>query len=127
MDLEWSVDPAAVTECSLSAGPVRQIALNLLLNACAAAGQSGCVGLIARTTDGNLSLQITNTGAAMPQAALDRLLGDGPLLPGGGVGLRLVRDLVKTMGGAVCHAHENGVTRVTVSLPASWEARDAEG
>lgn len=127
LDLEWSVDPAPVTECSLSAGPVRQIALNLLLNACAAAGQKGCVGLMARSREGNLTLQITNTGSEMPVAALDRLLGDGPLLPGGGVGLRLVRDLAKTMGGAVCHAHENGVTRVTVSLPASWEARDAEG
>ncbi|MFP1646143.1 sensor histidine kinase [Pontitalea aquivivens] len=127
LDLEWSVDPAAVIGCSLSAGPVRQIALNLLLNACSAAGQNGCVGLMARTTDGNLSLEITNTGASMPQAALDRLLGDGPLLPGGGVGLRLVRDLAKTMGGAVCHSQENGVTRVTVTLPASWEARDAKG
>lgn len=127
LTLQWSVDPSAVTKVNLSAGPVRQIALNLLLNACAAASQNGCVGLVARTRDGNLNIQITNTGSEMPVAALDRLLGDGPLLPGGGVGLRLVRDLAQTLGGAVCHAHENGVTRVTVSLPAAWEARNAEG
>ena len=69
LDLEWSVDPSAVTGCSVTAGPVRQIALNLLLNACAAAGQSGRVGLIACSRDDNLILQITNTGSAMPKAA----------------------------------------------------------
>ena len=126
IDLEWSIDPEAVTNCSLSAGPVRQIALNLLLNACAAAGQNACVGLTARSKDGNLTLQITNTGSRMPEAALERLLGDGPLSPGGGVGLRLVRDLAKKMGGAINHAHEQGVTRVAVSLPTSWEACDAQ-
>ncbi|GGB49060.1 hypothetical protein GCM10011316_21500 [Roseibium aquae] len=126
LDLEWSVEPTSVTECSLSAGPVRQIALNLLLNACSAAGQNGCVRLMALTRNGNLTLQIMNTGAAMPQAALDRLLEDGPLLPGGGVGLRLVRDLITKLGGAISHSHENGVTCVAVSLPISWESADAE-
>jgi len=126
LDLAWSVDPSAVTGCSVAAGPLRQIALNLLLNACAAAGPSGRVGLIARAQGGNLILQVTNTGSAMPKPALDRLLDDGPLSPGGGVGLRLVRDLVTTMGGAITHAHENGVTRIAISLPTSWEARDAQ-
>lgn len=126
LDLEWSVDPSAVTGCCVPAGPVRQIALNLLLNACAAAGQSGRVGLIACAQGGHLILQFTNTGAAMPKPALDRLLDDGPLSPGGGVGLRLVRDFAKKMGGAITHTHENGVTRIAVHLPRSWEARDAQ-
>ncbi|MBD3765270.1 MAG: HAMP domain-containing histidine kinase [Rhodobacterales bacterium] len=125
LHLEWSVDPAAITGRDLPAGPVRQIALNLLLNACAAAGPSGRVGLIAGAGAGDLELQITNTGPAMPRAALDRLLGDGPLSPGGGVGLRLVRDLARTLGGTIDHAHQNGVTRVTVGLPTSTEAADA--
>ena len=80
---------------------MRQIALNLLLNACAAAGQSGRVGLIACAKGGTLILQVTNTGPAMPKPALDRLLDDGPLSPGGGVGLRLVRDLARNLGGAI--------------------------
>ncbi|CUX79996.1 sensor histidine kinase [Roseibaca calidilacus] len=127
LDLEWSVDPSAVTGCCVPAGPVRQIALNLLLNACAAAGQSGRVGLIACAKGGTLILQVTNTGPAMPKPALDRLLDDGPLSPGGGVGLRLVRDLARNLGGAINHVHENGETRIAVSLPTSWEAHDAEG
>lgn len=126
LDLVWSVDPLAVTGCSVPAGPVRQIALNLLLNACAAAGQSGRVGLIACCRDGNLILRITNTGVAMPKAALDRLLGDGPFSPGGGVGLRLVREITRNLGGVISHAHENGVTRVDVSLPAAQEATHAQ-
>lgn len=126
LDLSWSVDPAAVTASGIPAGPVRQIALNLLLNACAAAGKEGRVGLIACAMDGGLTLRITNTGAAMPRAALDRLLGDGPLTPGGGVGLRLVRELARKMAGTIGHANENGATRITVSLPAPMEARDAQ-
>ena len=126
LDLEWSVDPVAVTEYNVPAGPVRQIALNLLLNACAAAGQTGRVGLTARSREGSLTLQITNTGSGMPEAALDRLLGDGPLSFGGGVGLRLVRELARNLGGAISHSHENSVTRVTVSLPTSWEASYAQ-
>lgn len=126
LELEWFVDPEAVTGHSVPAGPVRQIALNLLLNACTAAGQTGRVGLMAHSKDGNLSLQVTNTGIGMPETALDRLLGDGPLSPGGGVGLRLVRDIAKSMGGTIRHAHEDGMTRVVVSLPASEEVSNAQ-
>lgn len=125
-DLEWSVDPMAITRSSVPAGPVRQIALNLLLNACAAAGQNGRLGLIAYSGDGNLIVRITNTGSAMPKAALDRLLDDGPLSPGGGVGLRLVREFTRNLGGVIGHAHENGVTRVDVSLPTAREAKHAQ-
>ncbi|MBM2324241.1 MULTISPECIES: sensor histidine kinase [Marivita] len=126
LELEWSVDPDAVTQHSVPAGPVRQITLNLLLNACTAAGQTGHVGLMAHSKDGNLSVQVTNTGLGMPETALDRLLGDGPLSPGGGVGLRLVREIAKSMGGTISHAHEEGVTRIVVSLPASGEVSNAQ-
>ena len=126
LDLEWSVDLEAVTEQSVPAGPVRQIALNLLLNACTAAGQAGRVGLMAHSKDGNLSLQVTNTGLEMPETALDRLLGDGPLSPGGGVGLRLVRDIAKSLSGTISHAHEESVTHIVVGLPASGEVSNAQ-
>lgn len=126
LELEWSVDAEAVTAHNVPAGPVRQIALNLLLNACAAAVQTGHVGLMAHSKDGNLCLQVTNTGLEMPETALERLLCDGPLSPGGGVGLRLVRDIAKSMGGTIRHAHEDGTTRVVVSLPASEEVSNAQ-
>lgn len=62
----------------------------------------------------------------MPEAALVRLLGDGPLMPGGGVGLRLVRELARNLGGTIRHERETEVTRITVSLPIPSEARDAQ-
>ncbi|EAQ26061.1 sensor histidine kinase [Roseovarius sp. 217] len=126
LDLDWCVDLAAPTVCSTPAGPVRQIALNLLLNACAASGQSGRVGLHVSLQADALTLQVTNTGPDMPQAALDRLLADGPLSPGGGVGLRLVRELARGLGGCVGHARPDDVTLITVSLPMSQGAANAE-
>jgi len=126
LDLDWCVDLAAHTVCSTPAGPVRQIALNLLLNACAASGQSGRVGLHVSLQADALTLQVTNTGPDMPQAALDRLLADGPLSPGGGVGLRLVRELARGLGGCVGHARPDDVTLITVSLPMSQGAANAE-
>jgi len=126
LDLDWSVDLPAETENTIPAGPVRQIALNLLLNACTACGQSGRVGLIAYMNAEELIIQVMNTGPGMPKAALDRLLGDGPLSPGGGVGLRLVRDLTKGLGGWLGHTQAKGVTRITIGLPISREAADAQ-
>jgi len=121
--LDWSVDLPDIPP-GLAAGPVRQIALNLLLNASAAAGRGGRVGLDAAQTGAGLAIAISDNGAGMPQAALDRLLTDAPLSPGGGVGLRLVRDLTLGLGGRIAHERAGGVTRITVSFPG---APDAEG
>lgn len=124
--LDWSVNLPTTPPVDIPAGPVRQIVLNLLLNACAASGKNGQVGLLAYPDDGDLILQITNSGPAMPQAAVDRLFGDGPLLPGGGVGLRLVREMTRGLGGWNAHAQVNGVTRITVGVPMAPGAANAE-
>ena len=121
--MDWSVELPDIPP-GLAAGPVRQIALNLLLNASAAAGREGRVGLDAAQRGTGLAIAISDTGAGMPQAALDRLLTDAPLSPGGGVGLRLVRDLTLGLGGRIGHERAGGVTRITVSFPG---APDAEG
>jgi two-component sensor histidine kinase len=42
--------------------------------------------------------------------------------PGGGVGLRLVRDLVAGLDGAVAYRRADGRTRITVDLPGGGEA-----
>jgi signal transduction histidine kinase len=125
--LEWSVlaDPEAPR--ALPAGPVRQIVLNLLLNACAAAGRGGTITLAADLHEGGLAIEITDTGAGMAQAARDRLLSDAPLAPGGGVGLRMVRELALSLGGQIRHARTDGVTRITIRLDQEPEARDARG
>lgn len=115
--LNWQVHAGAASLAGQPAAPVRQVALNLLLNAGAAAGVNGRVGL--RVTNGGdgLSITVSNTGAAMTEADLARLMASGPLPPGGGVGLRLVHDIVAGLGGRVQHDRIDGQTVIRVDLP----------
>jgi len=46
--------------------------------------------------------------------------------PGGGVGLRLVRELVNGLGGRITHAHDHGATVITVAVPTHREAAHAQ-
>jgi signal transduction histidine kinase len=101
----------------LPAAPVRQIVLNLLLNAGAAAGRTGEVGLEVTAAPDALTVAIEDDGPGLGPADLDRLMASGPLPPGGGVGLRLVRDLVAGLGGAIRHDRHEGRTRIRVDLP----------
>lgn len=117
--LEWEVGAGAEALASQPAAPVRQVALNLLLNAGAAAGKGGEVGLKVSNGGDRLSIAVSNTGNAMGEADLRRLLATGPLPPGGGVGLRLVHDIVSGLGGTLHHDRADGRTVIRVDLPAT--------
>ncbi|ULB12470.1 ArxS, sensor/HAMP domain-containing histidine kinase (plasmid) [Cereibacter azotoformans] len=120
--LDWQV--AAPEDClaRLPAGPVRQIALNLLLNASAAAGPGGRLGLSVRATDEALDLRIRDSGPGLPDSLRPRLLSDDPVEPGGGVGLRLVRDLVRSLGGQVSVGQSpEGLNEIRLILPCIGE------
>lgn len=101
----------------LPVAPVRQIVLNLLLNAGAAAGRAGKVGLSVTGEPGGLRLSISDTGPGFSSFDLARLMGSGPLPPGGGVGLRLVGDLVDALDGRLTHDRRAGTTEIRVDLP----------
>jgi signal transduction histidine kinase len=122
--LEWQIHAEPASLSRLPAAPVRQVVLNLLLNAGAAAGQNGRVGLDVMNGGAFLSVTISDDGPGFDAADLGRLLASGPLPPGGGVGLRLVHDLVKSLGGAIEHERSDGTTRIRVNLPLN-EAADA--
>jgi signal transduction histidine kinase len=127
-ELHWSVDLPAVAATEIEAGPVRQIGLNLLLNASAAAGHGGLVTLAVGSRQDALSLCVEDDGPGLPESALQRLMSSDPLKPGGGVGLRLVRDLVLGLEGEIGHDRSGGRTRIIVTLPArNPEDADAEG
>ncbi len=115
--LRWQVEAGPAALARLPAAPVRQVVLNLLLNAGAAAGHGGAVGLAVAAQPDRLCFEITDSGPGLGQADLDRLLASGPLPPGGGVGLRLVHDLVAELGGDIRHERRPGRTHVRVSLP----------
>jgi signal transduction histidine kinase len=115
--LNWSVDLPEGSATGLDAGPVRQIGLNLLLNASAAAGREGTVGFMVSPRQNALVLAVDDDGPGMPETAIRRLMTSDPADPGGGVGLRLVRDLVLGLKGEIDHVRNGGRTRIAVTLP----------
>jgi signal transduction histidine kinase len=115
--LVWNVDAAPTSLALLPAAPVRQIALNLLLNAGSAARRDGRIGFGVANGARQLSITISDDGPGFGTGDLNRLMASGPLPPGGGVGLRLVHDLVESLGGNIEHERKDGSTYVRVDLP----------
>lgn len=115
--LDWTIEGCPDTLHFYPSGPVRQIALNLLLNASSAAPEGGSVSLEVRQDGDGLRLSVTDDGPGLSDAARARLMSETPLEPGGGVGLRLVRDLVALLGGRVDCDRVEGRTEIAVSLP----------
>ena len=117
--LGWDVGEKI--DCRLPAAHVRQIALNLLLNATEAAGPEGRVALKAHAEEGQLFLDITDSGPGLSKAACARLMGEGERIAGGGVGLRLVHDLVTGLKGRISCQRIEGETIIRVELPCCRE------
>lgn len=122
LDLHWQVEVSDACCGALPAGPVRQIVLNLLLNACAASSPFQSLGVIVVAKDDQLHLSIWDSGLGLPEHLRPRLLSDDPVEPGGGLGLRLVRELVQNLGGTIGLGRtENGRNAVQISLPLKKE------
>ncbi len=120
--LDWRVNADAATLARWPAARMRQIALNLLLNASAAAGRGGRLALDVDGADGALRLAVRDDGPGLDASALARLTGAGPIPPGGGLGLRVVRELALALGGGIVHAREGGDTVIAVIVPANGAA-----
>lgn len=115
--LDWRVEAEEPSLEPFAAGPVRQIVLNLLLNASAAAGKGGCVRFECVATAAGLRLEVADDGPGPTPEVRARLMSSAPVSPGGGVGLRLVRDLARELGGEVAVERRGAETVITVSLP----------
>ena len=115
LQLDWRVNATDLP--AMDSAPVRQIALNLLLNAAAVGQSGGTVSFVADASEASLRLTLKDSGPGLPDTALRRLLTSEPMPPGGGVGLRLVHDLVADMGGQIEHFRSNDTTMLTVTLP----------
>jgi signal transduction histidine kinase len=122
--LNWSVDLGGDRIEALKSGPVRQICLNLLLNASAAAGPGGQVTFAATAGIGRLRLTVEDTGPGLPPEAVAGLKGcPGATL--GGLGLRVVSERVAALCGSVeVRRLADGLSSVEVVLPVT--ARDEE-
>ena len=84
---------------------VRQVALNLLLNACNATPTGGAISFEAAAGVTSLCITVRDEGPGLGSAALDVLLGRDDRLPhaasGSGLGLWMVRQLIDETAGNV--------------------------
>lgn len=122
IDLELELG-AARAEILVREAVLEQIALNLAANARDAMPGGGRLTLATRAHAGIWTLEMTDTGAGVPEGAVEQLFDEGfttkPAAEGGGLGLWIVRGLVDEAGGQVSLTRSAGggaVARVT--LPA---------
>ncbi|HAX68728.1 MAG TPA: hypothetical protein DCY14_03895, partial [Anaerolineae bacterium] len=106
---------------------VRQVYRNLIGNAIKYTPEGGKVSVSSHTQDGNLIIQIRDTGYGIPAADLpfifDRFYrvrsGKASEIEGNGLGLAIVKSVIEKHGGQVRVESEVGTgTRFEVSLPA---------
>lgn len=113
--LQWHV--ALPEALPLPATPVRQILLNLLLNACHAAER--LVSLSARVESRRLVIEVVNDGRPIPAERMAHLF--EPFVEaegaGRGLGLWIVYQLTRQLGGHIEARSEPGDTRFLLHLP----------
>lgn len=118
---------------NVNATETRQIALNLLLNACEASPARGQVGFEVLVTNGadlapqpELRLEVSDAGPGLPPSVVAALTELGTLDPNDpprGLGIRVVRDLVRSLGGRITATAGNAGSRIVVALPAGKPSR----
>ena len=134
LQLQWQIEAWAEIEAPLPAHEVRQLALNLLLNATAAAkspeqGQAAVEFTVARAP-GLLAIVVGNTGPALPPERLSRMFepfvaaGTGEGLHRHGLGLWVCWQIVQRLEGSIDVASDGEWTRVSVSLPVPDPSRE---
>jgi signal transduction histidine kinase len=112
-------------------GPaVRQIALNLLLNACAASPGGGTVAVTASCSGGSLRIAVTDEGPGLPEDMIALLNQAAPATAGSqenkGLGLWMTGHLIHRLGGHAEVEYPGVGTRIVVTLPvAAKEMLDA--
>jgi signal transduction histidine kinase len=113
---------AEVGEITLDPGRLRQVVANIFLNALQAVTHGGKITIRTARTDDGILLTISDTGCGMNPEIKDKIF-----IPffttkepheGTGLGLSVVLDIVKGLGGSIHVDSEPGVgTRVQVMLP----------
>jgi signal transduction histidine kinase len=104
-------------ELSLGSGGVRQVLLNLLLNACAATPPGGRVGLSVRIDGAEMVCEVTDEGPGLDPARLDAG-GRGADKPSRRLGLDVVVGLLGSLDArASVTARPGGGTAVRLAIP----------
>lgn len=104
----------------VDAAIVRQVLLNILLNAVKASGAGGRTGLSARLCDGELEVTVSDTGPGLPSDVRRFLAGGSadPFPRPGALGLWTVMRLLDDIGGRLAiDTHPGRGTTVTINAP----------
>jgi signal transduction histidine kinase len=121
--LKW--DNGIAEPLSIDGPAVRQITLNLLLNACAASPDGGLVTVTVADCAGNLRIEIADRGSGLPENMAALLHQDAsapaPSPESKGLGLLTTGDLVRRLGGHVDVEYPGVGTRIVVNLPVGSE------
>ena len=88
---------------SVAAESVRQVVLNLLINACAATPVGSAIHFTAYATERALTIEVGDQGPGLPDDLAQYLVGNSDEAPGAGrgLGLWIVRRLVADEGGEI--------------------------
>jgi signal transduction histidine kinase len=120
LHLKW--DNRIAEPLSIDGPAVRQITLNLLLNACAASPEGGLVAVAVSHCAGELRIAVADSGRGLPEEMAALLHQDAPAPAPSpetkGLGLWTTGDLVRRLGGRVDVEYPGVGTRVVVNLPA---------
>lgn len=127
--LDWDVGFGGRSELPVRGGPVRQAALNLLLNASAVTPDGGTISLRAGHGERTLRIAIGDQGPGMPPDIAAILIDRDPgpaVRSGRGLGLWMVRRMVDDLGGrAGIVPKAGGGIVVTLSIPVGREDAEA--
>ncbi len=128
IELDWN--NKIFGNLAVEGSAVRQIALNLLLNACAASPTGGRVGFFVRQDENNLELVIEDEGPGIPPEISVQF--NEPHIhslsnQGGGLGAWTVGTLVRRIGGHVQTVTDSPPgTKITVTLPLAMKGSLAD-
>jgi signal transduction histidine kinase len=134
LGLSWRSSVTGTVD--VAATQTRQIALNLLLNACEASPPGCEVGfqaLVGASPDHagqtELRLEVVDAGPGLPASVAAALTEVGVTDPGDpprGLGIRVVRDLVRGLGGRIVAttAVDGHGSRIVVTLPSGGTERE---
>jgi signal transduction histidine kinase len=115
--LTWEIDlPAAV---ALPSTLVRQVLINLLLNAITAAGQGGQVALRVTSDVHGVTMLVENNGKSLSPDQLGRLFEPFTQFSdsGNGLGLWICYQIVTQLGGTIQAESDPVLTRFSVNFP----------
>ncbi len=115
--LEWHNDlPESLP---LPATMVRQVLINLLLNAVQSADEQGQVRADIGMAEGRLHIEIVNDGPEVPAEVMNHLFEPftGTREEGHGLGLWVTYQIVQQLGGQIRASSRPGQTRFQVNLP----------